>query len=384
MHSEKKYAELAEKWMNGTITPEEERLFAEWYNASQDEEVFVPRTFAADEEKHRNRILRDIHRNISDQHRRHLPRWIPAVAAAVLILAGAGALWWNSGRSAGKPLLVANNAGPVKPIVPTDKATLMLDDGSTVDLEAAKDGSTTANGAARIDRHSARLVYNGPKPSDPVAATPATVYNTLTTPRGGLYSIVLPDGTKAWLNASSSLRYPTVFNGPNREVTLTGEGYFEVAPNATQPFKVRVGVMTVDVLGTRFDVMAYDDEPAVATTLLQGSVSVHTDGKQLLLAPGEQSLLTKEENSFHTAKADLNQAVAWKNGIFQFKSEDIRSIMRKVSRWYDVDIQYEGEIGEHFTGQVSREADVTSVLKQMELTNLVHFRVEGKRITVTP
>lgn len=388
MLSEKKYTELAEKWMNGTITPEEERIFAEWYSASQDKEVIVPAGFAAGEDDHRNRILRHIHRGIRDQQRRRIPRWIPAVAAAVFILAGSGALWWGLGRSVNRTSLVTQVAPQPTLIRPAaDKAMLTLGDGSTVDLEAAKDGSMTANGAAQIDRRSARLVYKNGRSADrdgAVVAPPAVVYNMLTTPRGGVYSIVLPDGTKVWLNACSSLRYPTAFHGATREVMLTGEGYFEVSLNAAQPFKVRVGGMTVDVLGTHFDVMAYDDEPAVTTTLLEGSVRLLSGEQRLLLAPGEQSQLTKDDNRFHSVKADVDQVVAWKNGVFQFKSEDIRSVMRKVSRWYDVDVNYEGEITEHFTGAVPRDADVMTLLKTMELTNSIHFRVQGKRITVTP
>jgi len=386
MHSEEKYTELAEKWMNGTITPEEERVFAEWYNANRDEEVIVPSTFASDEQEHRDRILAHIRSGMNGSLPRRRSRWLPAVAAAVLLLAGAGSLWWGLGRSGDRAPQIAE-ATPATVIRPvTDKATLTLGDGSTVNLEAAKDGSITASGAAHIDRQAARLVYKtGQATGATEARTPAVMaYNTLTTPRGGLYSIILPDGTKAWLNASSSLRYPVVFRGATREVTLTGEGYFEVAPNAAQPFVVRVGSVTVNVLGTHFDVMAYDDEPAITTTLLVGAVNVQVGDRQQKLIPGEQAQLIKDDNRLLSATADVDQAIAWKNGIFKFKSEDIRSVMRKVSRWYDVDVTFEGTINEHFTGAVPRGADVRELLKTMELTNSIHFRVEGNRITVTP
>lgn len=386
MHSEEKYTELAEKWMNGTITPEEERVFAEWYNANQDEEVIVPATFASDEQEHRDRILAHIRSNMNGALPRRRPRWLPAVAAAVLLLAGAGSIWWGLGRSADRTpqLADATPATVIRPV--TDKATLTLGDGSTIDLEAAKDGSTTANGAAHIDRQAARLIYKAEQATGATEPTAPAVmaYNTLTTPRGGLYSIILPDGTKAWLNASSSLRYPVAFRGATREVTLTGEGYFEVAPNAAQPFVVRVGSVTVNVLGTHFDVMAYDDEPAITTTLLEGAVNVQAGDRQQKLIPGEQAQLIKDDNQLLSAKADVDQAIAWKNGIFKFKSEDIRSVMRKVSRWYDVDVTFEGTITEHFTGAVQRGADVKELLKTMELTNSIHFRVEGNRIIVTP
>jgi transmembrane sensor len=393
MNPDQKFTELAEKWMNGTITPEEERLFTEWYNASEDREVIVPASFVSGEEAHRNRMFRRIRHQMTHDGNRRISGWIPAVAAAVLILAGSGTLWWKMGRATHFSTAQANAAPPagIRPV--TDKATLTLGDGSTVDLEAVKDGSTTDNGNAVIDKRFAKLVYKTESPAKPTSAhpapssahaTPATVYNTLTTPRGGMYSILLPDGTRAWLNASSSLRYPTAFHGPTREVTLTGEAYFEVAPNPEQPFKVLVNGMTVDVIGTHFDVMAYDDESEITTTLLQGSVKVESAGKHQLLTPGEQSRLFKEDGRIASVQVDVDDAIAWKNGIFQFRSEDIRSVMRKVARWYDVEIKYEGSITEHFTGAVPRNADVSALLQTMELTNAVKFRVEGRTITVTP
>ncbi|GGA97685.1 FecR family protein [Puia dinghuensis] len=381
MKPDQKFIELAEKLMNGTITAEEEHILGEWYNAAQDAEVVVPANFVSGEDAHRKRMLRRIYRRMTQHERRRIRKWAPALAAAVLGFAILGAIWWKGGRTA-HPAVLEASAAPkdaVKSLA--DRATLTLADGSTVDLGAAKDGSTTANGKAVVDKKSAKLIYKSERSA---STLPPTVYNTLATPRGGMYSIVLPDGTRAWLNASSSLRYPLAFHGPYREVSLTGEGYFEVAPNAAQPFKVLVNGMTVDVLGTHFDVMAYDDEPAVTTTLLEGSVKVGSAGGHLLLTPGQQSRMERSDGRLGSMRADVDVAIAWKNGIFRFRSEDIHSVMRKVARWYDVDIQYEGEIAEHFTGAVPRDADVSTLLRMMELTNAVKFQVEGRTIIVTP
>ena len=384
MNPEEKFIDLAEKWMNGTITPEEERVLAEWYNSAQDAEVIVPADFASGEDAHRNRMLWRIRRKMLRNEPRRISKRSMAVAAAVLCLAVSSTIWWNSSGGT-HPAALQASAIPVSPIKSAaDKAILTLADGSTVDLEAASDGTTTANGNAVINKKSAKLVYKAENSALPAPASPSAVYNMLTTPRGGMYSIVLPDGTRAWLNASSSLRYPLAFHGPYREVSLTGEGYFEVAPNAAQPFKVLVNGMTVEVMGTHFDVMAYDDEPAVTTSLLEGSVKVGSAGRHLLLTPGLQSRLEKADGRLGSARADVDGAIAWKNGIFRFSSEDIHSVMRKVARWYDVDIKYEGEIAEHFTGAVPRDADVSTLLRMMELTNEVKFRVEGHTIIVTP
>ncbi|HXD79200.1 MAG TPA: FecR family protein, partial [Puia sp.] len=359
-------------------------LFAEWYNAAQDREVIVPADFVGGENEHRDRILRQIRRHLARDERKRIPRWVPAIAAAIFILAASGLILWNFARNS-RPAQLRANVAPASPIRPVaDKATLTEGDGSVIDLEAASDGQTAADGKAIVDKKAAELVYKAENTIGAKAVASAVVYNTLTTPRGGLYSIILPDGTRAWLNASSSLRYPTTFYGPDRDVSLTGEAYFEVAPNPSQPFKVVAGGTTIDVLGTHFDVMAYDDEPVVATTLLEGSVKVLSGPQQMRLAPGEQSRLQKTDRRLYSAQVDVDEAIAWKNGVFRFTSEDIHSVMRKLARWYDVEVKYEGEVDQHFTGAVPRDADISALLKTMELTNAVRFRVEGRTVTVTP
>jgi ferric-dicitrate binding protein FerR (iron transport regulator) len=263
-----------------------------------------------------------------------------------------------------------------------------------VDLNALKEGPVIGEGGVRIDKQQAQLVYkplgavedktSGGVVTGDASAISEMVYNTLRTPRGVMYSVVLSDGTRVWLNASSSLRYPTTFTGRVRQVSLSGEAYFEVAQNPSQPFQVTVNGMEVNVLGTHFNIMAYDDESTITTTLLEGAVKVDYMLKSATLVPGQQSLLMRGGRDMQVRNVDVEEAVAWKNGILQFRSEDIRSVMRKVARWYDVDVRYEGEISDHFSGAIYRNAEVSGLLRNMELTHTVHFRIEGRTITVSP
>jgi len=203
---------------------------------------------------------------------------------------------------------------------------------------------------------------------------------------GGEYQVVLADGTKVWLNALSSIRFPTSFKGSERKVEITGEAYFEVAKNARMPFRVIGGSQTVEVLGTHFNINAYPDESAVATTLLEGSVKVAMhDGQAKVLKPGEQALIFKENNSFRVKEVDAEDAVAWKNGYFQFNDDDLKTIMNQLSRWYNVEIVYQqANLDQKFGGTISRSKNLSQVLRILELTGNVRFRVEGRRITVMP
>jgi transmembrane sensor len=402
----KKYLQLAEKWMNGSITPEEEREFAQWYNEDQNKEIVMPGSFVSGEEEHRQRIWQQINYLKTMAEPTVTPESLPAprrirvrvqlaAASVLLVLASAAVIWLFYGHSQVKRPIAARLASDSKAIRPLGtQATLTLGDGSVVNLDAVKEGPVIGDGKVRIDKQQAQLVYKalgavngktsgGGAPGD-VKANPEMLYNTLMTPRGGMYSVVLSDGTKVWLNSSSSLRYPTTFTGQVREVSLNGEAYFEVAKNPSQPFQVTVNGMEVKVMGTHFNIMAYNDESAIATTLLEGAVKVESTKNSMVLAPGQQSLFMRGSKGIRVRNVDVEEIVAWKNGILQFRSEDIKSVMRKIARWYDVDVRYEGEINDHFSGAVYRDAEVSSLLRNMELTHTVHFRIEGRTITVSP
>jgi transmembrane sensor len=209
-------------------------------------------------------------------------------------------------------------------------------------------------------------------------------YNTLSNPRGSkVISLVLADGSKVWLNAASTLKYPTAFVGKERKVEVTGEAYFEVSHDAAKPFIVTKGVTSVQVLGTHFNVNGYDDETALNVTLLEGSVKVSKGNESVLIEPGQQAAIADSRLTIHN-NIDLEEVMAWKNGLFSYKGADIETIMRQVSRWYNVDVIFEKSISEKFYAQVSRNTDVSNLLKMLEATKAVHFKIEGRTIKVMP
>jgi ferric-dicitrate binding protein FerR (iron transport regulator) len=253
-----------------------------------------------------------------------------------------------------------------------DRAILTLADGTTIELDSASNGIIGQQGNARITKlPTGELVYTREGSN-----VQEILYNTMTTPKGGQYKLTLPDGSKVWLNAASSITYPAAFAGTDRTVTIKGEAYFEIAKNENMPFHVKANNTTVDVLGTQFNIMAYEEEPTIKTTLLEGAIKVN--GR--LLKPGQQAV-----NDRIIDNADIEEATAWKNGLFEFNQQPIVSIMRQISRWYDVDIQYERNIkSKTFTGQISRYADIATVLQMMELTGGIHFKVTDRTVTAMP
>lgn len=213
--------------------------------------------------------------------------------------------------------------------------------------------------------------------------TLANNFNTITTPKGSIKKIVLSDGTMVWINAASTLRYPAVFNENERIVSLNGEAYFEVAHNATKPFKVKVKGQTVEVLGTHFNLMAYDDEPVIKTTLLEGKVKVSANKNLVVLNPGQQSVLIKDGAGLLAVSAiNANDVIAWKSGKFYFNQSDIRSVMREISRWYDMEIDCKDSLHVLLNGSISRSVPPEKVLKILELTGEVKFTVLNNRIKI--
>lgn len=262
-----------------------------------------------------------------------------------------------------------------------DKAFLTLANGRKISLTDAANGEIAKEAGLSITKTAdGQLVYTVKEDTE----TSTSLWNTIETPKGGKYQINLPDGTRVWLNAASSLRYPAKFAGDKRAVTLTGEGYFEVAKNREMPFIVKTAGQEVQVLGTHFNINSYTDEGSVKTTLAEGSVRVipAAEAEKVTLKPGEQSELDKK--GIQVKKADLEAVLAWKQGDFIFDGEDLKSIMRKVARWYDVEVIYKGAFDNlKFGGSISRSKNISSVLGIMEETGSVHFDIEGKRVTVT-
>jgi transmembrane sensor len=259
----------------------------------------------------------------------------------------------------------------------SNKATLTLADGSKIDLAAEKNGKLKAQPGSQVIKQNEQLKYS----AAPGMVDQAT-YNTLTTPRGGQYQLTLADGTKVWLNAASSLRFPTAFTSGERVVELTGEAYFEVVHNSKQPFKVKTANQVVEDIGTRFNINSYGDEDAAATTLVEGSVKIFNAGRQTMIKPGQQYLVKSSDVPEIKSDVDIDEVTAWKNGMFQFNNADIKTIMRQISRWYNVDVEYSGQVPTStYHGRISRNSNASAVLKILELSG-IDFTIERGKIIV--
>jgi ferric-dicitrate binding protein FerR (iron transport regulator) len=262
-----------------------------------------------------------------------------------------------------------------KQIIPVgNKAILTLSDGSTVQLDSTANGMLSTQGDAVVmNQNNGELIYKSANKT-----STESVYNTVSTPKGGTYKVTLPDGSYVMLNAASSIHFPTVFTGNNRTVEITGEAYFEISPNETKPFRVKVNNIEVQVLGTHFNINGYKDEDAVKVTLLEGAVRVAGEKSNLLLKPGQQARMMNG-NSEIINQVDIEEIIAWKNGSFNFNQSTLPEVMRQISRWYDVTVAYEGKISDkHFTGIVSRNENISAVLDLMQLAG-VKFKLEGER-----
>jgi len=266
-----------------------------------------------------------------------------------------------------------------------DKATLTLADGTEISLTDAGNGQIAKQAGVAITKNaSGQLVYTVVETGKKEMA-----YNTITTPRGGQYQVNLPDGTQVWLNAASSIKFPTSFaNASNRKVELKGEAYFEVFKNKKLPFIVVTDKQEVEVFGTHFNINSYDDEASVKTTLLEGSVKVsllNGGNKETsrFLKPGEQASVEYQTRSLKIGKANIDQVMAWQKGYFHFEGDDLQSVLRQLSRWYDVDVVYQlSHNDDEFMGDIPRSVKLSEVLKILEFGG-VHFKIEGKKLIVT-
>jgi ferric-dicitrate binding protein FerR (iron transport regulator) len=300
--------------------------------------------------------------------------WAAAAITGIALLAASYWVWKPVASVAPVPAMAQRFKNDVAP--GSNKAILTLADGSSITLDEAKNDTLGKQGNTNIIKtQNGQVLYKAEK------ATAAITYNTLTTPRGGQYQLTLPDGTQVWLNAASSLHFPTSFSGNSREVELTGEGYFDVASSPEKPFRVKVNGTTIAVLGTQFNIMAYPNEQAMAVTLITGAVNVSNNGIVKKLQPGQQARIPANNNITIT-DVDTQAAVAWKNGFFIFDRADIATVMRQLERWYDIDVVYEGTPREmRFGGGMQRSLPLSRVLNILE-RNQVLFKIEGRRITV--
>ncbi|OQP63954.1 hypothetical protein A3860_21255 [Niastella vici] len=314
--------------------------------------------------------------------RRKAIRW---AAAAIILFTVAGSTWYimKSSRSVKQPVAVSQN---VKIVPGGNKAILTRSDGSQVILDSAANGLISREGNAMVIKlKDGKLAYNASAAAD--EARP--IYNTVSTPRGGQYQITLPDGTGVWLNSASSITFPTQFSGNERKVKITGEAYFEVTSHLSKGIKTKFIVdaegTSITVLGTHFNVNAYTDEEAIKATLIEGSIKVNKGGLTTMIKPGEQFRYSNGATNYEVLRPDLEEVLAWKNGKFIFRNTGAITILRQISRWYDVDIHYKGALsGIMFSGGISRKDNIEKLLELLQLDERIRFEIKGREITVSP
>lgn len=380
----------------GQASAREEELLINHFESFQRDEEWDERVLGVKQQLE-DKLFRNIQQTIESRREKgrrpkviRLPlRYFRNAAAAVIAFAIIGTVCYYRLTAVRKPAeagggVAKNDVGNAigNDIAPGDnKAILTLANGSRMVLDSARNGLLVRKGSLNIEKTSdGQLRYVVDKDRE-MKEDSSVAFNTINTPRGGEYQVILSDGTKVWINAASALKFPTAFNGHERTVELTGEAYFEVAKNADKPFYVKVNDMQVQVLGTSFNIMAYSDEPAIKTTLLEGSVRLAMGKNSHLLQPGQQGIA--DHRGIAVVNANTDEAIAWKNGYFEFNRCSIQDIMHQLSRWYDTDVVYESKVpGDEFVGKISRDAKLSQVLRILELSN-VHFRIENKKIFVT-
>jgi transmembrane sensor len=390
--------DIFKRLLEGRISPEEAEALIDWL--ARDEQD--PDAKALVLEQLRQAVGQD---RVSEELRIRMEAKLPAIlgkeeplvrpsrllwiryssVAAVLLLIGAGIYFFPKNHP---PPPVTAKAAPVKNDIAPGKqgAILTLADGRTVVLDSLGNGVVASQSGAKIVLSNGQLAY-----TTEGTATAEPAYNTMTTPKGRQFQVTLPDGTKVWLNAASSLRYPTVFAGRERTVEVTGEAYFEVAAATSKngdrmPFLVKINDATeVQVLGTHFNINAYKDEVTINTTLLEGSVRIVNGSEKAILRPGQQAQTGQSSRISIVADANVEKVMAWKNGVFDFQDATLEEVMRQLQRWYDIDVVYEKGIPKiEFIGKMGRDLSLSEVLGGLQLSK-VHFRLEeGRKLVVLP
>lgn len=384
MGNEEKYLkELARRYKAGLCTAEETELIRQWYEEFDHNGYALPAEEEIDRAsmeaakavmllvEQQELVKGEKRENGKKLNRQQFIRF--AVAATVLISCFTAYLFQRHVKQPDH--LVYSNPQQISP--GGNKAILTLNNGQKIMLDSAVRGNVAQQGYTVITKTGNGLISYLKGGSGTKRDAAPLAMNTITTPRGGEYQVTLPDGTHVWLNSESSIRFPVAFNGKQRKVETTGEVYFEVIKNKDLPFLVETKGQIITVLGTHFNVMAYPDEPHLVTTLLEGSIKIMKGSESRVLVPGEQAQI---DEHIEVAAADVEDAVAWKNGITSFTDADIKSIMRRISRWYNVDVIYKGSISDRkFTGAISRSSNLSGLVKILAL-NRIRLAVEGNKL----
>lgn len=385
------FLKAVKAYLDGTADEAQLLFVEEYFDLFQDSEDIFESMDSREIQNIHDRMLWNINYEIEKKTRvsagnmktaRSFSKYLYMAAAAAFVIPMSLYIYQRN-QTKFKPV----NTQQIAKITPGgNKAVLTLANGSKIFLTDLKNGEVANQSGVVITKNrDSQLVYQSATTSH---STKEITYNKIETPKGGQFQLILSDGTKVWLNAASSLRYPSTFGPGERKVELDGEAYFEVAKNVTKPFLVSSSKQVIEVLGTHFNVNAYTNEPVVNTTLLEGSIKVISPSTNTykIIRPGQQSSIDKDdEPEIKVKNIDTDEAVAWKNGYFMFEKEELGSILRKVSRWYDVEI--ENPQGEKFnkllfSGTLSKYSDVSKVLRKLELTGSIHFKIMGRRIIV--
>ena len=371
---------LINRYRSGLCSAEEKAIVESWHIQSIRDAKYVP------DEAELSRVGESIWAALPLHERRtkqSFPLWAKYMSAACLLLIAFILVYqfYDTGDDYKNGMVntTIKSGRYQDDVVPGgNKARLTLADGKELVLDGAADGLLANQGSADIKKTAdGQLIYIADRTKH------AAVLNTLSTPKGGQYRLTLPDGTRVFLNSASSITYPTVFNGSKRSVKLSGEAYLEVAANKDFPFEVQTDRQIIKVLGTHFNVSNYQDEGVAKTTLIEGKVKIVVAAREYQLLPGQQA--TVNQTKVHISNEDVDQAVAWMHGDFIFRDENIQSIMRKLERWYDIEVAYEGSVKDvDFGAEISRNKNLSQVLKILEETGGAHFKIEGRRVTVMP
>jgi transmembrane sensor len=390
-------ADLIVKQLRGDLDEQERIVLEKWLSKAENRELWeklsnekelndrMARLHEIDIEAWKKKAYERLFPGIVPMGNRKKLNWKRYLVAASFFLVVMVGVFWATGlfRKEGQETQLKSVVEQNEILPGTDKAVLTLADGSTIHLSASDSSSLTEKNGTLIRNNNGELLY------DAKAAGGEVLHNTVSTARGGKFSITLADGSIVWLNAASSLYFPTSFPAKERRVEITGEAWFEVAKKTSQPFIVKVGAMEVEVLGTEFNIMAYSDEELIKTTLVEGSVRVRNanadaGGQSARLIIGEQAQMNRKGEIITAKDVNIEEALAWKNGfVISSNKEDLRVIMRQISRWYGVDVQYEGNINpQDLRVKLPRDIKLSALLKALGISTGLEFEIKDKLVTV--
>ena len=380
---------LLERYLANECSPEEQEELDEWFHAWNPGTTGMQSWLqeAGGAEALSGELYADFRERLLSPAKRNKRAGWYKVAAAAAVLAALIILFYPKQQQTRQEMVQdPTHLQPIQPahaIKPgTNKAVLKLADGSEIILSDSGNAHIATQNNTEIQRHQqGGIAYHAAQGQ---AADKPPVYNTLTTPRGGKYTLTLADGTVVTLDAASSITYPVVFTGKERRVEITGQAYFEVVHHAAQPFRVSAKGQLIEDIGTAFNVNAYADDPFIKVTLAEGLVDVSNKAEKVTLAPGQQAIVKDGEDKMRVKAVNVEETVAWKNGWFIFHQESLQNIMKQAARWYDAEIVVEGApINKKFGGNISRYKEIAELLENLKLTGGIHYRIEGRKVILT-